>query len=179
MSAKSIDEIDAKKKAGKAIDERPKPIIPGLPEEDRLKQPKPKRKRKKKSRKSEDNAVPGDLSRNYFLVSPESGVLKKKENETDGFEFSDYDDEDIESDDPFEDSRETLSDDDNQNTAEDFLTPVHYKSTLARSLMARSNAKPSPTTCPPKRSASSPPDEESKLNKKSRARSKSLIPKKK
>ena len=180
VSAKSIDKIDAKKKDEKAIDERPKPQIPGLPEEDRLKQPKSKKKRKKKCKKTEDNAVAGDLSRNYFLISPESGLLKKKDNETDGFQFSDYDDEDIESDDQFEDSRDTVSDDDdNQNAAEDFLTPVHVKSTFARSLMARSNAKPSPTTCPPKRSASSPPDEETKLNKKSRARSKSLIPKKK
>ena len=173
-NAESIENTDAKKP-----NEIPKPIIPGLPEEDRLKQIK-KKKKKKKIRNKEDIKVLGNLSKNDFLISPGSGLIKK--NETEDFQFSDYDDEDTDSDvcsEAFEDSRDTFSDDENPPAAEDFLTPVQVKSHFARNLLAKSNIKPSTSPGPSKRSASSPPEEETKQNKKSRARSQSLIPKKK
>ena len=107
-------------------------------------------------------------------------MLRKTENVTEAFEFSDYDDADSESDDSseeFEDFKETFSD--NDHPTEDFLTPVSVNSTFAKNLIAKSTVKPSSTPCPSKRSASSPADEKKKQNKKSRARSKSMLPRKK
>ena len=176
-----IDNKDAKKKESENTNVgRPKPIIPGLPEEDRLKQSKNKKKKKKKSKSKEEKEATGNKSREDFLLSPESGMLRKTENVTEAFEFSDYDDADSESDDSseeFEDSKETFSD--NDHPTEDFLTPVSVKSTFAKNLIAKSTVKPSSTPCPSKRSASSPADEKKKQNKKSRARSKSMLPRKK
>ena len=94
-------------------------------------------------------------------------------NETEGFEFSEYDDEETDSDE-FEDSREAFSDTDNPPVASDFLTPV-LKSSFARNLQAKSTStvKPALTTGSTKRSASSPADV------KSRAQPQSKLPKKK
>ena len=177
--ATSIDIIDEKEKSENTNVERPKPFIPGLPEENRLKQSKKKKKKKKKSKNKEEKESTGSKSRQDFLLSPESGMLRKNVNETEAFEFSDYEN-DTESDDSTEEheaSKETFSN--NDISAEDFLTPVSVKSTFAKNLIAKSTAKPSPTPGSSKRSASSPADEKSKKNHQRRARSQSMIPKKK
>ena len=70
-------------------------------------------------------------------------MLRKNVNDTEAFEFSDYED-DTESDDSteeFADSKTTFSD--NDIPTEDFLTPVSVKSTFAKNLIAKSTAKPS------------------------------------
>ena len=162
--AASIDIIDEKKKSENANAERPKPIIPGLPEENRLKQSKNKKKKMKKGKEIKEPTE--SKSRKDFLLSPESGILRKNENETDAFEFSDYEG-DTETDDSTEEpevSKET----------ENFLTPVSVKN-----LIAKSTDKPSSTPGSSKRSASSPAEEKSKKSKQIRARSQSMVPKKK
>ena len=130
-------------------------------------------------KKSLDQDESTNLSREDFLISPESGLMKNKENILRSFEFSDYE-EDSESDsnDTFEDSKETLSDTETTATESgDFLTPQNFKTTFARKLQATSTVKPAPSSCPVKRSARSPAG--TKAVKKSRAHGDSKIPKKK
>ena len=153
-------------------DKIPKQVIPGLPEAERLKQPKLKKKKQKKKSNKEEETPIKDLTRPDFLISPVSGALKKTE-VLENFEFSEYDDDT--EDEEFEDSRETISDTEN-TPGNEFLTPVNLKSTFARNL-ANSSAKPAPTTNANKRAAKSPA--ETKENKKSRGQSQTRIPKKK
>ena len=152
-----------------------KPIIPGLPEEDRLKQPKKqKRKKKKKNQEKEDKDIASYTARD-FLISPGSGMIMMDE-----FEFSGSDGEETSGDeDEFEDSREVFSDNDNPSTTSDFLTPVNLKSTFARNLQAKTTVKPVITPSASKRGASSPAATETKETKKSRAQTQSKLPKKK
>ena len=71
-----------------------KQTIPGLPEEEYLKQLKLKKKeRKKRLKKSLDQDESTNLSREDFLISPESGLMKNKENILRSFEFSDYEED--------------------------------------------------------------------------------------
>ena len=152
----------------KKDDEKPK--IPGLPETERLK--KKKEKKKKKGNDEKEEVASSTLSRNEFLLSPNSGLLKK--DVTQDFEFSDYESDDSEE--AFEDSKESFSDDNEETVASmDFLTPANPKSTFARTLYAKSNAKSA--TKAGKRAANSPA--EYKEKKKTRAQSESRIPKKK
>ena len=147
-----------------------KPAIPGLPEEDRMKGLKLKRKKKTgKKKKSTDDEETRSLTRNDFLISPESGLMKGNP-KPEEFHFSDdaTEDGDTDSDtDDFEDSKETVSDTDNTPTG-DFPTAFNIK--------AKSSVKPSPKT-QPKRAAASPV--ESKEVKKSRANQQSNLLKKK
>ena len=149
----------------KKDDEKPK--IPGLPETERLKNKKEKKEKKKKKKKGNDEkeeVASSTLSRNEFLLSPNSGLLKK--DVTQDFEFSDYESDDSEE--AFEDSKESFSDDNDDSVASmDFLTPANPKSTFARTLYAKSNAKSA--TKAGKRAANSPADDKEK--KKSRAQS--------
>ena len=132
------------------------------------------------------------MSKANFLISPETGLVK--DSGTEDFQFSDYlqdesesNDASAESDDSeetFEDSKEAFSDRDTPVSVvnAEFLTPVNLKSSFARTLHlqeAKSSARPTSTSTPSsgKRPAKSPA--ELKKNKKSRAQSLSKIPKKK
>ena len=127
-----------------------KPLIPGLPEELRLKTKKKKPKKKKKNQNEEN--LENTSERDYFLKSP----VAEKESLLDDFQFSDYEtdsDDDLQ----FEDSREAFSDsgDHEVSVSEenvDFLTPVDLKSAFARTLQANAS---SPSTSRP-RSTSTP-----------------------
>ena len=153
----------------------PKPKIPGLSEEERLKSERKKRKKERKKKK-EDKI-------DSLLISPQSGLMKN-DDKTDEFEFgdskNDADDTEGDSDDEegFEDSRETLSENEELSEATGLTTPS-LKSVFARTLVAASASKPPSSSTPTssKRSAKSPASE--KDNKKARGRSKSLLPKKK
>ena len=168
-----------------------KPVIPGLPEEDRLKTNKKKKKKKNKHRKNEKpTGEIGKMSRIDFLICPETGTMKDDEMKdftfSDNNDQSDSDDSSVESDgsdETFEDSKETFSD--NEQTPagskvdDEFLTPLNLISTFARTLQAKTTSRPVSTSTPSsvKRPAGHHPDP--KLSKKSRAQSQSLIPKKK
>ena len=121
----TIDIPDAKE-----IDTTQRPLIPGLPETERVKKPKGKKKTSKK--KSDETVV---KEREFFLKTPE--VTKQASSDLlSAYQFSDYEDEakdEKDTDEEFEDSKEALSDDellDSQPNA-DFLTPVNLKSTFA------------------------------------------------
>ena len=114
-----------------------KNLIPGLPEELRLKPKKKRAKRKKKNQDEEDQE--NKMARDYFLKSP-GGT--EKEPMFEDFQFSDYDTDS--DDDKFEDSREAFSDSGDHEVSQseqnvDFLTPVNLKSTFARTLQAKSS----------------------------------------
>ena len=137
----TIDIPDAKE-----IDTTQRPLIPGLPETERVKKPKGK---KKTSKKSDETVV---KEREFFLKTPE--VTKQASSDLlSAYQFSDYEDEakdEKDTDEEFEDSKEALSDDellDSQPNA-DFLTPVNLKSTFARSLQAISTSRPGSTSTP-------------------------------
>ena len=167
-------------------DNPPKPKIPGLTEEDRLKAIKKKtekKKRKIKNKQKKDKDMPeGNLTKDDFLLSPKSGLIKEKGDETEDFVFNENSQDescDSETDDEFEDSKEVFSEHENASEPTNVFTPVSLKSAFARTL-AKSVSKPSTTSTPSnaaKRPAKSPAD--AKDNKKSRSRSQSRIPKKK
>ena len=122
-------------------DKSVRPKIPGLAE-DRLKsEKKKKRKRKVKQKKSEEEKPLNEMSRDDFLVSPHSGIVKENE-----FVFSDYDDSG--EDETFEDSMETPTDSEKANT--DLFTPVNLKSAFDRVLQAKSTASPNLSSSTPK-----------------------------
>ena len=152
-----------------------KPMIPGLPETDRLKVKKKQKKKKNKSTEKETNEKK-EMSRQDFLVTaPKSTTLSV---ETGEFVFSDYpesvngDDESDnadsdDSEDNFEDSREELSDsNDSPKVSPDLFTPASFKSAFAKITQAQSSSKPTSTPRRQKRSAPSPAD--SDLVKKTR-----------
>ena len=164
-----------------------KPKIPGLSEEERLKSEKKKRKKERKlkqkqeQKEKENDKIDSHLTINDFLVSPRSGLIKK-DDKTDDFVFGDSnndtdDNEDSDEEEGFEDSRETLSE--NEELAETGMATPSLKSVFARTLVANSASKPSSTSTPTatKRAAKSPAN--AKDSKKPRGRSKSLLPKKK
>ena len=92
----------------KAPAPHPKPLIPGLPESERLKR---KKSRKKNMKSCERTPSPGKLQAEHFLHSP-SLQLVKSSNISREFVFSEYEDEETESgDDKFEDSLEQLNED--------------------------------------------------------------------
>ena len=116
---------------------------------------------------------PNNLTRKDFLLSPETGIIREKVEE---YQFSDYETDSGDSNDEFEESRESVTDTEDQPASEHFLTPVNLKSTFARNLQAKSTVKPA--SCPPpKRPAPSPANK--KVGKKLRANPASKIPKKK
>ena len=87
----------------------PKPLIPGLPESERLKSKKSKKKKMKNS--CDLTPSPGKLRPAHFLHSP-SLELAKSSDIAGEFVFSEYEDEETESgDDKFEDSLEQLNED--------------------------------------------------------------------
>ena len=126
-----------------------KPMIPGLPETDRLKVKKKQKKKKNKSTEKETNEKK-EMSRQDFLVTaPKSTTLSV---ETGEFVFSDYpesvngDDESDNADsddslDNFEDSREELSDsNDSPKVSPDLFTPASFKSAFAKITQAQSSS---------------------------------------
>ena len=170
---------DEKKETNPESKEPTRPIIPGLPEEDRLKLKKSRKKKGGKKKKDEQRDDSKSMVKEDFLISPSSGALKEKITNTE-WVFSDYDDEESDTDgsnDEFEDSREVQSEADNPPAEQsDFLTPVNLKSTFARNLQAKTTVTPILTpTCSIKRAAKSPAAK--KELKKSRGQSK--LPKKK
>ena len=168
--------------------ENPKPKIPGLPEEDRLKKKKKKKKQPKQKKEHADD-VPDNLSVEYFLVSPNSGIVKENDKEENDFVFSDSplfsdrEDSDSESEadsDEFEDSRDVLSD--TERVSEDLLLFTPARTLQAESSSSKPSSTPKSkqavkTDKPTKRSAKSPLD--SNETKKSRGQSKPDLPKKK
>ena len=130
----------------------PRPKIPGLPEDERIKK---KKKKKNKVKNKEGEELSAGCSKNDFLISPQSGQLKENpecDNIDKEFDFSDCED-DIDS------GRDVNSD---AFEEEDFLTPSNPKSKFARNLLAKSATKPATKT---KRSAGSPLDKETKKSR--------------
>ena len=105
----------------------PKQVIPGMPEVDRLKQIKKKKKKENRRKKNEvEERKTGSLVKNDFLKKRKVSGATSIENASDEFVFSGCDtDTDA---DEFEDSKEVLSDSD--ESFEDFLTPINFKSTF-------------------------------------------------
>jgi hypothetical protein len=121
----------------------------------------------------------GKMSRKDFLLCPESGAIVG--DETSGFEFGDDVkdiSEDDSSDEESEDSMDTFTE--NETSIEvskadaEFLTPVNLKPSFARTLQAKSSARPSSTSTPSvsKRPAPSPAES-------NKAKKASKFPKKK
>ena len=138
---------------------------------------------KKKGKDSKENnptKKSDQMSKNDFLICPETGLVK--DSISPEFEFSNGDDESDVSDDTFEDPKEEIADNDETSTAnvgEEFLTPVNLKSTFARTLAKSTTRSTSMSTSnTAKRPSGSPAD--IKDPKKSKAtQSQSLLPKKK
>ena len=186
---KKVEEMNtASNDTNKPAVENPKPKIPGLPEEDRLKKKKKKKKQPKQKKEHADD-VPDNLSVEYFLVSPNSGIVKENEKEENDFVFSDSplfsdrEDSDSESEadsDEFEDSRDVRSD--TERVSEDLLLFTPARTLQAESSSSKPSSTPKSkqavkTDKPTKRSAKSPLD--SNETKKSRGQSKPDLPKKK
>ena len=149
-----------------------KPKIPGLPEADRLKIKKKKKPKNKKKEKGESDI--NKMTQSDFLKSGYTGL-----DETAGFEFTDDEETDEEETDDegtdgaeesFEDSRDVLSDDEEEPKIDDELqTPgCHMKTSVG----LRSTSTPSST----KRPAPSPA--ELKEAKKTKAPAQSMLSKK-
>ena len=153
----------------KSDDPDKKPKIPGLPEKERLKIIKKKKNRSPKQRKNQEPTKKlENMKSNDFLVRPATGSLM--DGNIDGFSFSDQDDEnesDAESylsDESFEDSKDTFSDDEHGTAV------VEEEKTLPPKPRASARAASTSTPSSAKRIAGSPADP--KLNKKARGRSK-------
>ena len=151
-------------------DNPPKPKIPGLSEEDRLKalakkSDKKKRKSKNKQKKDEDEPVK-DLTKDDFLKSPNSGLRKEPEDNLHGFVFDESSHEESETEDEFEDSNDFPSEDDDASKPTDIPAESVSKTST-----------PSTSSNAAKRPAKSPAN--ANKTKKSRSRSLSVIPKKK
>ena len=103
------DDLEKDAALEKAPASHPKPLIPGLPESERLKSKKSKKKKMKNS--CDLTPSPGKLRPVHFLHSP-SLELAKSSDIAGEFVFSEYEDEETESgEDKFEDSLEQLNED--------------------------------------------------------------------
>ena len=176
------NKTNEKKETNTESKESTRPVIPGLPEEDRLKPKRIKKKKVGKKKKIEEHDESRTLVREDFLISPSSGALKNTNAE---WVFSDYGDEENDTDDSndeFEDSREVQSEIENPPAEQqsDFLTPVNLKSTFARNLQAKTTVTPLLTpTCPNKRAAKSPAAMKDLKKSRGQAQTQSKLPMKK
>jgi hypothetical protein len=131
-AATATDDKPKEKETGarKKENSNPNQLIPGLPEVLRVKK---KRNRKEKKQKNEVNPKKvSDMKATDFLLCTLSGkIISNASNDKtidDEFVFDEVNDSDA-----FEDSKEELSDIDDE-PAENFLTPINYKSVFGRRL---------------------------------------------
>ena len=137
----------------------PKQVIPGLSEDERLKhlketkkpnKSKPKKKGDKKKEPKEMKIT--KLSLNDFLKIP----AQKIDQSTENFVFSDKDD-------AFEDSKDVFSDDGDDESMDNFLTPLNFKSAFG----LRLSASTPDLTLKAKRPAESPAEKDERKKSKS------------
>ena len=119
----AIDDKPKEKETGarKKVKQNQSQLIPGLPEALRVK--KKKNKKDKKQKSEVDTKKVSDLKATDFLFNNAS-----ENTSIDDFVFENADDSDA-----FEDSREDLSDIDDE-PSENFLTPINFKSNFGRRL---------------------------------------------
>ena len=116
-------------------------VIPGLPEETRvkaLKQRKDKIRKKSPAKKTIPEETPAKC-KEYFLSKIEKPVLNFSEKLSE-FVFSDYSSDEAD----FEDSKEAHTDDENEKT-KSFLTPLRLKSAWGKQILAESVRKTTST----------------------------------
>ena len=105
-----------------------KQLIPGLPEENRVKAKKTKEKKGKKTKEerksSKEKLDPKKLTHKDFLINTKQATSTAEEDKTKEFEFSDGNVSDA----AFEDSKEELVD------GNSFSTPLTFKSSFARNV---------------------------------------------